>query len=421
MEGDRTRSRWRKPLLLLALVVGVTAALAAAPSASAGFFTDEATLTVQLAGTGGGFVTSDDAALNCTRAGGVNTPNPCSNEYSWFIFFPGPTPTLTATAAAGSNFTGWTVNPAGAVVTGCGTSSQCQVNMESSPGGANVTVTANFVLAPNMFPLTVTKAGAGTGTVTSAPAGINCGVDCGESYAQGTVVTLTAVAGTASTFGGWSGGGCTGTAQCVVTVTAATVVTATFNAQTFPLTVTVTGPANSGGVLSNPVGITCPTTCTANYLSGTAVTLTAQASQGFSFQGWTGAGCSGTGTCTVTMTQAQSVTATFVQTGPPPPPPGVQASVIGTRITKTGPFFRIRQLKITVAAEQDLSRIVFRVRRNGVTLQSRTVRGFDADTAVLIINLRNAIASGRAQLQTTFTNEAGAQKTQTRGIRIPRL
>jgi hypothetical protein len=72
-----------------------------------------------------------------------------------------------------------------------------------------------------------------------------------------------------------------------------------------------------------------------------------------------------------------------------------------------------------VNAEEDLRRIVIRVRRGGVTIQSRTVRNFDADTEQLRMNLRNGIASGRAQLQVTFVNEAGTQKVQTRGIRIP--
>ncbi len=34
--------------------------------------------------------------------------------------------------------------------------------------------------------LTVTRSGAGSGTVTSSPAGIDCGGDCSESYASGT-------------------------------------------------------------------------------------------------------------------------------------------------------------------------------------------------------------------------------------------
>ena len=64
---------------------------------------------------------------------------------------------------------------------------------------------------------------------------------------------------------------------------------------------------------------------------------------------------------------------------------------------------------------------MLRVRRNGVTIQSRTIRNFDADTAVLRMNLRNGIARGPAQLQVAFVNLAGTQKVQNRGIRIPRL
>src|SRR5207245_2037088 len=40
--------------------------------------------------------------------------------------------------------------------------------------------------------LTVSKAGAGSGTVTSSPAGISCGATCSTSFTPGTVVTLTA-------------------------------------------------------------------------------------------------------------------------------------------------------------------------------------------------------------------------------------
>jgi hypothetical protein len=74
------------------------------------------------------------------------------------------------------------------------------------------------------FPLTVVKSG--TGTVTSSPAGINCGDDCTESYAQGTSVTLTATPTDSATFAGWSGA-CSGT-TCVVTMDSAKSVTATF-------------------------------------------------------------------------------------------------------------------------------------------------------------------------------------------------
>ena len=78
------------------------------------------------------------------------------------------------------------------------------------------------------FNLSVVRAGGGSGTVTSSPAGINCGTTCSASFTSGTAVTLTASPAAGSTFAGWSGGGCSGTGTCTVTLTAATSVTATF-------------------------------------------------------------------------------------------------------------------------------------------------------------------------------------------------
>ena len=76
--------------------------------------------------------------------------------------------------------------------------------------------------------LFISKSGTGAGTVASADSKINCGIDCVEAYTQGTVVTLTATAGSGSTFEVWSGGSCSGTGQCVVTVTGVVNVTAQF-------------------------------------------------------------------------------------------------------------------------------------------------------------------------------------------------
>jgi RHS repeat-associated protein len=78
--------------------------------------------------------------------------------------------------------------------------------------------------------LSISKSGSGSGTVTSSPAGINCGATCSAAYAAGTVVTLTATPAADSTFGGWSGA-CTGTATtCSVTLNQAQAVNATFSA-----------------------------------------------------------------------------------------------------------------------------------------------------------------------------------------------
>ena len=80
-----------------------------------------------------------------------------------------------------------------------------------------------------MHELSVSTAGEGSGTVTSDPAGIDCGEDCSEGYEEGTSVTLTATADEGSVFDGWSGPTCEGTGPCELTIDDATQVTATFS------------------------------------------------------------------------------------------------------------------------------------------------------------------------------------------------
>ncbi len=75
------------------------------------------------------------------------------------------------------------------------------------------------------------------------------------------------------------------------------------------LTVTRSG-TGSGTVSSSPSGISCGSACSANFASGTSLTLTASPASGSMFARWSGA-CSGTGSCTVTMSANQSVAASF--------------------------------------------------------------------------------------------------------------
>lgn len=75
--------------------------------------------------------------------------------------------------------------------------------------------------------LVVARAGAGSGTVTSSPAGIDCGNTCSANFATGTSVTLTATPASGSTFTGWSGA-CSGSSACILSMSAARSVTATF-------------------------------------------------------------------------------------------------------------------------------------------------------------------------------------------------
>jgi hypothetical protein len=78
--------------------------------------------------------------------------------------------------------------------------------------------------------LTVATSGNGSGTVSSSPAGIDCGSTCSHAYSTGTSVTLIATPASGSVFSGWSGA-CSGTANCSVTMSLAQSVTATFTLQ----------------------------------------------------------------------------------------------------------------------------------------------------------------------------------------------
>ncbi len=152
--------------------------------------------------TGSGSIASSPAGISC--------PGTCA-----FNFPTATVVTLTPTTNSGFTFTGWT----GA----CSGTGACSVTMNSDQ-----TVGATFSAA---FLLNVGEAGTGTGTVidnvTPTPL-LNCQPNCTANYASGAVVTLTATAGPNSTFAGWSGA-CTGTGACVVTMSQAQSVTATFN------------------------------------------------------------------------------------------------------------------------------------------------------------------------------------------------
>jgi phospholipase C len=86
------------------------------------------------------------------------------------------------------------------------------------------------------------------------------------------------------------------------------------------LVVTISGATGSGTVAGSPGDITqCKPGgdgCFGSFASGTDVTLTATANSGYTFTGWSGAGCSGTATCSIPVTSNTSVTATFTPAAP---------------------------------------------------------------------------------------------------------
>src|SRR5439155_842933 len=109
---------------------------------------DFATLGLTTAGTGSGTVTSDPAGLDCSAS--------CSARFPF-----GATVNLTAIPAPGSVFAGWSGDP------------DCADGPVTLNADEACTATFEVLVA-----LTVTREGTGSGTVTSDPAGIECGETC---------------------------------------------------------------------------------------------------------------------------------------------------------------------------------------------------------------------------------------------------
>ena len=84
------------------------------------------------------------------------------------------------------------------------------------------------VKPPPSDTLTMIRAGNGSGTVTSKPAGMSCSHTCSHSFPIGTSVRLTARPAAGSAFTGWSRN-CSGTKTCIVTMTGPRTVAAKFS------------------------------------------------------------------------------------------------------------------------------------------------------------------------------------------------
>jgi endo-1,4-beta-xylanase len=355
--GVRDSDSWKSstnPLLFDAAgaakpaYAAVTTALQVAGGASS--------LTIAKAGTGTGSVTSTPAAIDC---GSV-----CSAAWTG-----GATVTLTATAATGSSFSGWS----GAC---SGTTATCVLSMTASQ-----TATATF--DRDGGPISINAGGSEAGTFVA-----DAYYSGGSTYSTTSAIDTSLLTGAVppqavlqtERYGAFTytiPGFAAGSAQTVTLYFAESYQTSagkrTFDvvlngvtalsafdiysaagganravARTFSATaddagrvviqfvkngldnpkvdgIAIEGPASYGltvnragtgsGTVNGP-GISCGGTCSASFAAGTAVTLTAAADGGSSFTGWTGA-CSGTdATCVVTMTATGAVTATFDLTGP---------------------------------------------------------------------------------------------------------
>ncbi|GAA3970285.1 beta strand repeat-containing protein [Hymenobacter antarcticus] len=214
-------------------------------------------------------------SLTVTTAGnGTVSKSPDQLTYS-----SGSTVTLTATPAAGQQFTGWS----GAAT---GNTNPLSVSMT-----ANKTITATFAAIPVAY--TLTTAVVGSGTVTPSPNQ--------ATYFSGAIVSLTAAPAAGFAFSGWSGDATGTTNPLSVSMTANKNITATFTAlPQFTLGISLVG---SGTVTPSPNQAT--------YSSGATVSLTATPAAGFAFSGWSGDATGTTNPLSVTMNANKAITATF--------------------------------------------------------------------------------------------------------------
>lgn len=164
------------------------------------------------------------------------------------------------------------------------------------------------------------------------------------------------------------------------------------------------GPSSgTGTVTSSPAAILCGPTCTtqsAQFLSGSSVTLTAVAATGSTFTGWGGA-CAAQGTaqqCTVTLSQAQTVSANFSL-----PSYTVTVAVPGGHGTITCPADVVqgRSVECTITPEPGYE-------LDTLVLNGSDIRGTVSGSTFTISN-----AMGPASIEGSFRKGQGSECSET--------
>jgi len=204
--------------------------------------------------------------------------------------------TLTAVAAPGWNFQGWSGSASG-------NTTPTTITVDG-----NETVTATFSQERyTVNASAVDGAGQpapGSQVQLSAPANA-------AGYVFGEQVTLTAVAATGWRFVGWGGSASGSAATTTITVDGNETVTATF-ARNFYTVTTQAVDSQGQPAGASAVQLSAPTNAS-GYVLGEVVTVTAVAAPGWNFQGWNGSASGTAATTTITVNGNETVTATFAQ------------------------------------------------------------------------------------------------------------
>lgn len=205
------------------------------------FVGNTVTYTVTLANAGPG-VQADNAGdeyvdvlpsqltlVSATSTRGVTTTT--GNTAKWNgALEAGASVTITITATINAGTVGQTVTSQGTFNYDAdhnGSNEASRLTDDPALGGA--TDPTSFVVQASVTqPVSVTFNGSGTGTSSSATAGLSCAANCATAVTQGSSVTVNAVPTGGSVFTGWLGAGCTGTGACTFVANSATTLSATF-------------------------------------------------------------------------------------------------------------------------------------------------------------------------------------------------
>lgn len=220
---------------------------------------DQKKLSVTKRGSGSGSVVSDPEGINCGAE--------CEGEFEL-----NSNVTLRVYPESDSEFTGWSGD------------TECQSGVVLMDDHRECIATFEKVT----HRLSIEKRGAGRGSVTSSPDGIDCGEICEYEFDHGTNIVLTSNPYGGFVFQRWTGDPrCSSGTFILESDIRCIAVFLPSKPQGNQLTVYREG-TGSGTVTSRPPGIDCGNDCTAVYNSGTRINLTAVPDQGSVFKGWTG-------------------------------------------------------------------------------------------------------------------------------------
>jgi hypothetical protein len=203
------------------------------------------------------------------------------------------------------------------------------------------------------------------------------------------------------------------------------------------LTVTKTGDA-TGVVSSEPAGITCGSSCSGSFDHGATVSLSAVPDAGAEFRGWTGACAAQPATCTVTVDAAKSTNAVFGLRGSRPPQPQpqpqpqpspqpqpqptpdlkrVDVDILGHRLGRSALGFRLIRIELEVDERVAATLVLTRGAKRLLTM---TVPALAAGRRVVTLVLPRRIVKGRAYLTLRLRDDDGNTRSWGRSVLIQR-